>query len=123
MNFAPPVLPPQLAFPFIESREPESPTPWQRLGLSRTAYFTRRRLQRAVAAAFELGGRRRCAVPPASKTRPYSPSSAEANELAALAARVARLAPSHRDPEKFHLEKDAIRRELLALSRRRAPVT
>jgi hypothetical protein len=48
----------------------------------------------------------RPAVLPARPAHPFSPSPAEANEL--FAARVARLAPSHRDPEQFRLEKDAM---------------
>jgi hypothetical protein len=37
--------------------------------------------------------------------------------LARLAAAVARLAPDRRDPEKFHVEKDAIAAELRRLAR------
>jgi hypothetical protein len=49
-----------------------------------------------------------------------------AAELHALADRVRRLAPSHRDPEAFHVEKGEIAAELLELAeiqaRRLAPV-
>ena len=39
-------------------------------------------------------------------------------ELDALADRVRRLLPSHRDPEAFHVEKDAIAQALRRLARR-----
>ena len=39
-------------------------------------------------------------------------------ELDALADRVRRLLPSHRDPEAFHVERDAIERALRRLARR-----
>ena len=42
-------------------------------------------------------------------------------ELDALADRVRRLLPSHRDPEAFHVEKDAIARALRRLARGAAP--
>lgn len=42
-------------------------------------------------------------------------------ELDALADRVRRLVPSHRDPEAFHVEKDAIARALRRLARGAAP--
>jgi hypothetical protein len=38
-------------------------------------------------------------------------------ELEELARLVARLSPDHRDPERYHLEKDAIRSRLRALAR------
>lgn len=41
----------------------------------------------------------------------------EAEVLADLARRVARLRPSHRDPEWFHAEKDEIAAELRRLAR------
>lgn len=41
-----------------------------------------------------------------------------APELDALADRVGRLRPSHRDPEAFHVEKSEIERELRRLARR-----
>jgi hypothetical protein len=41
----------------------------------------------------------------------------EACELAELAARVRRLVPSHRDPERFHLEKSEIEHALRRLAR------
>ena len=40
----------------------------------------------------------------------------ESRKLADLARAVARLSPSHRDPERFHQDKDEIRRELLRLA-------
>lgn len=39
-------------------------------------------------------------------------------ELDALADRVRRLLPSHRDPERFHVERDAIERALRRLARK-----
>jgi hypothetical protein len=53
MNFAPPLLPRQLCFSFVEAPEPEG-TPWQRQGVSRSTFYARRKLQRAVSLAFEL---------------------------------------------------------------------
>ena len=41
----------------------------------------------------------------------------EAGALRELAARVRRLCPSHRDPERFHFDKDGVARELLKLAR------
>jgi len=41
----------------------------------------------------------------------------ERSVLAALAARVWHLCPDRRDPERFHIEKDAIERELRQLAR------
>ena len=41
--------------------------------------------------------------------------------LLALAARVRRLCPDRRDPERFHVEKDAIERELKRLARAWSP--
>ena len=47
--------------------------------------------------------------------------SASLSELPfAIADRVGRLRPSHRDPQAFHVEKDAIERELRRLARRGA---
>jgi hypothetical protein len=86
MNFTPPLRPRQFTFAFIEALdEPEVAMPWERLGMGRTAYFTRRWMRRAVAAAYELGRRRRTAtVPaPARSPRPFQPTRAEASELRA----------------------------------------
>ncbi len=41
----------------------------------------------------------------------------EAATLDRLAARVRRLSPHHRDPERFHLDKSEIERELRRLAR------
>jgi len=46
------------------------------------------------------------------KPRPLSP------EIEAIADRVRRLLPSRHDPERFHVEKDEIERELRRLARR-----
>jgi hypothetical protein len=41
----------------------------------------------------------------------------DAAQLADLAGRVRRLSPSHRDPERFHFDKDAIEKDLRRMSR------
>jgi hypothetical protein len=116
---APPLSPYQLVFPFLADwHEPELGTPWARIGVSRATY-ARRRLRRAVAAAFELGRRRRHVMPPApARARPFHPTRAEAGELQALAARVARLTVSHRSPEKFFEDRSELVFELRALAAR-----
>lgn len=43
---------------------------------------------------------------------------ADRNEIAALARRVERLAPSHRSPEHFHIEKSEIAEALRRIARR-----
>lgn len=48
--------------------------------------------------------------------RPF-PRNAQRVDLERLAARVARLVPSHRDPEVFHIEKSEIVGELRRLAR------
>ncbi len=45
---------------------------------------------------------------------PRNPS--QAAVLLSLATRIRRLIPDHRDPEAFHVEKDAIERELRRLA-------
>jgi hypothetical protein len=50
--------------------------------------------------------------PRVGRDAPLSP------ELDALADRVRRLLPSHRDPEAFHVERDAIERALRRLARK-----
>jgi hypothetical protein len=42
----------------------------------------------------------------------------EAQLILELAGRVRRLSPHHRDPERFHLEKDEIARQLQRVARR-----
>lgn len=49
---------------------------------------------------------------------PCPDTSTTAAALLGLAGRVRRLAPSHRDPEAFHMEKSAIEGELKALARK-----
>lgn len=44
---------------------------------------------------------------------------AEAEALRVLAHRVRRLCPHHRDPERFHMDKDEVARALLRLARER----
>jgi hypothetical protein len=114
----PSVVPYQLAFAFIEPSELELTEPWQRLGISRATYFTRRRLRRAVAAAFELGKRKHVMPPAPARARPFHPSRAEAGELEALAARVARLTVSHKWPEKFFEDRSELVFELRAMAAR-----
>jgi hypothetical protein len=131
MNFTPPLRPRQLCFAFIEQREPES-TPWGRLGMGRSAYYNRRRMQRAVSIAIELERRRRPKAgqkvtqngslrpgAPARTPRPFHPNSAaEACELQVLARRVERLCPSHRSPERFHEDKSEIAHALRVIAGR-----
>jgi hypothetical protein len=104
MNFTPPVLPYQLVFSFIEPPALEPATPWERLGISRSCYFARRKLRRAVDAAYELCRRRQPATPSAPTSakiiRLFQPTNAEARELEAIARRIERHCPSHRRPEK-----------------------
>ena len=52
-------------------------------------------------------------------TTPQPQAIGERGVLLALATRVRRLCPDHRDPERFHLEKDEIERELRRLARQR----
>ena len=52
-------------------------------------------------------------TPAVPQPRPAS----ERGTLLQLAARVRHLCPDHRDPERFHVEKDAIERELRRLAR------
>ena len=58
------------------------------------------------------------ARPPRGPDRPAAGMPLSPN-LDALADRVNRLRPSHRDPEHFHVEKDEIARELRWLARQR----
>ena len=51
--------------------------------------------------------------------RSPSPAASERGVLISLANRVRRLCPDHRDPERFHIEKDAIEHELRQLARQR----
>jgi hypothetical protein len=121
MNFTPPVLPYQLAFSFIESPQLEPATPWERLGVSRS-YFTRRKLQCAVDAAYELCRLRHPVRPsapaPARITRPFQPTGAEARELEALARRIERPCVSHRSPEIFVEDKSEIAYEMRTIAAR-----
>ena len=43
------------------------------------------------------------------------------DQLSRLAAKVARLTPNHRDPERFHVEKSEVVAELRRLARERRP--
>ena len=51
--------------------------------------------------------------------REDAPVRSTGDQLSRLAARVARLTPSHRDPECFHLEKSEVVAELRRLARER----
>jgi hypothetical protein len=123
MNFTLRFPPYQLTFPFAESSEPEPSTPWERLAISRSTYFAHRRLRRVAAAAYELGRRRRpVRVPapaPARVLRPFQPDHGEACELRAVAARVARLTISRREPEKFFEDRSEIVFALRRIAARR----
>jgi hypothetical protein len=95
--------------------------------VSRTTLYWHRRIDRAVRAAFELGRRRRKAIPlPKAAPRPLgaavapavSVSRAGRNELHDLAVRVSRLTINRRDPEWFYCEKDEISAALRAIAQR-----
>jgi hypothetical protein len=111
VNFSPP-LPRQLSFEFVRDPELEPLTPWQRAGMGRTAFYARRRTQRAIAAAYELGKRRQKPLTTTKAVstipRPFLPTPAEGSELMAIANRLARLAPSHRDPAAYFETKSEI---------------
>jgi hypothetical protein len=121
----PPLLPRQLAFPFIlDAHEVESGlgtgTPWQRAGMGRSAFYARRRVQRAVSIAIELERRRRkpAAPVPARISWPFEPNHGEAAELLAIARRIEWLCISHRWPERFHEDKSEIVFALRAIAAR-----
>jgi hypothetical protein len=89
-----------------------------RAGLS--AWRATRRVQAPDRAASALAGAG-AAVPAAVVTvapRPAFLARGDRGEIASLARRVSRLTISRHDPEAFHVERDLIYRELLALSRR-----
>jgi hypothetical protein len=123
MNFAPPVLPQQLAFSFIESPEPEG-TPWQKAGVSRSCYYARRKLRRAVDAAYELCRRQqpqpapRPTPVPARIIRQFRPTDAEACELKAIARRIERLCISRSRPEAFFEDKSQLAHEVRMIAAR-----
>ena len=56
-----------------------------------------------------------------TSSTPQPRSVGERGTLLQLAARVRRLCPDRRDPERFHVEKDAIERELRRLARTWGP--
>src|SRR5262245_10709207 len=121
MNFTSPLRPAQLSFEFIDSpAEFEPLTPWARLGMGRTAFYARRRTQKAVSLAVELERRRRKPAAQTTRTgvllaRPFLPTSDESHELCRLARRIERLCRSHRSPERFHEDKSQIVYELRAI--------
>jgi hypothetical protein len=116
MNFTPPLRPRQLCFAFIEEREGLDLTPWARAGMGRSAFYARRRMQRAVSLAIELERRRRSA--PVLRRPPSGPSWTaparisrpvyEANELQAIASRLSRLTISRKDPHAFFEERSEL---------------
>jgi hypothetical protein len=126
MNFAPPILPRQLVLPFADWHEPELATPWERRGIARSTYFNRRRLRRVAAKAFELGRRKRVVLqcvgsstPVSRRQAAFDPSHAEAHELQALAARIARLSVSRTNPHAFFEDRSELAFELRAIAARR----
>lgn len=54
--------------------------------------------------------------PASSRPVPLVPLGLDSSDLLDLANRVRRLSPSHRDPEAFHVEKDAIAHSLRRLA-------
>jgi hypothetical protein len=105
----------QLCFQFAEEIEPK--------GASRTTLYWRKRIDRAARAAFEIGRRQRKPIPKAPRPLgaavvPVVSISRDLNELHELAARVARLTISRRDPEWFRCEKSDISAALRAIARR-----
>jgi hypothetical protein len=119
----------QLTFPFAADDPPPA--------VSRTTRYWRSRIDRAVAATFELGRRARkqsVSRETFSSGRPKAPRSLGAavvppvrpayvdrddrNELAVLAKRIERLTISRRDPEAWHIEKSEISAALRQIARR-----
>jgi hypothetical protein len=120
----------QLAFPFLDAPEGAPPV------VSRY----RRRLMRVAGQAYRLGVIRTAAKhlsePPAGSlsaavvvpvpsrgpaaryARPAYLTTNERHAVEQVARRLQRLAPSHRDPERYHVEKDSICRALRDISRR-----
>jgi hypothetical protein len=99
----------QLVFPFV----PADPLP---AGPSRTTRYWRRRIDRAIRRAYELGRRqvqrRPLAVAPLAM-RSFYPTHAERDELQAIATRVARLTP-----EKFFEDKSELAHAIRQIARR-----
>jgi hypothetical protein len=127
----------QLCFPFCSEESAAAP--------SRTTLYWRRKIAKCVSFAYELGKRRALqpraqslgagAVVPMTPeagvaihpvlTQPFKKPACvagltpnERHEIATIARRLQRLAPSHRSPESYFIEKDAIIKELMFISRR-----
>jgi hypothetical protein len=104
----------QLAFPFAAA-DPPAAAP------SRTTRYWRRRIDRAVRRAFELGTRQ-CQRRPLEvaplPTRKFYPTHAERDELQAIATRVARLTVSHKTPERFFEDKSELAHAIRQIARR-----
>jgi hypothetical protein len=113
----------QLCLPFAEEIEPK--------GASRTTLYWRKRIDRAVRAAFEIGRRQRKPAPQthsvgaavAPMPARFEPMRDEANELLAIAARLARLTVSRKDPHAFFEEKSSLVFELRQIARRSGATT
>jgi hypothetical protein len=90
--------------------------------MGRSAYYARRRMQRAVSIAIELERRRRKPVmllaPAAARIpRPFRPSRTEANELQDIASRLSRLTISRKDPHAFFEERSELVFALRAIAK------
>ena len=105
----------QLAFPFGGDDPP-------RTSPSRTTLYWRRRIDRAVRRAYELGKRqyqrRPADIAPPSPIRAAYPNGDDRNELVVLARRVRNLTIDRRDPEWFHEEKSEVAHALVRIARR-----
>jgi hypothetical protein len=104
----------QLCFPFAGNDPP-------RTSPSRTTLYWRRRIDRAIRRAYELGKRqyqRRPLDAAPLPTRPFYPKPNERDELQAIAARVGRLTISHKSPEKFFEDKSELAHAIRQIARR-----
>jgi hypothetical protein len=90
-------------------------------GPSRSTVYWRRRIDRAIRRAYELGRcqvqRRALEVAPLP-IRKFHPTHEERDELAILARRVARLTVSHKSPEKFFEDKSELAHAIRQIARR-----
>ena len=104
----------QLVFPFV----PADPLP---AGPSRTTTYWRRRIDRAIRRAYELGRRQHQRRPGAVAPLPVRaayPNGDDRNELAVLARRIRNLTIDRRDPEWFHEEKSEVAHVLMQIAKR-----
>ena len=112
----------QLCFPFAPDPLPAGP--------SRTTRYWRRRIDRAIRRAYELGRcqvqRRPVDIAPLRRplevaplmTRPFYPMPAERDELQAIATRIARLTISHKSPEQFFEDRSELAHAVRQIARR-----